>query len=172
MKRFLLASDTHGRDLYLRKVIERNLPLSGFIFCGDGEGLENSAAGLFGESCPLFMVCGNNDFSSKLPKELVFQLGNRRIYLTHGHRLGVSYTLEHLAEKAASYGCDTAFFGHTHVPEKREVDGVLCVNPGSISLPRQYPAFPSYMLIDLDERGDLHFQQAYLRERKGRLSLF
>ena len=164
MKKYLLASDSHGRDKNLKTVIERNLPLSGFLFLGDGEGLEDRITDYVGDDCPLFMVRGNNDFSSELPRELVITLGKSRILLTHGNRLGVSYELNRLSYRAEELGCDTAFFGHTHVPERVNVGGVLLINPGSIPLPRQYPRLPSYILIELDDRGELHYQQAYLRD--------
>ena len=32
---------------------------------------------------------------------------------------------------------DVLLTGHTHVPHRLERDGVLCLNPGSVSLPKQ-----------------------------------
>lgn len=49
-------------------------------------------------------------------------------YLTHGHHLDQ-------ASKAVRAG-NTILYGHTHLPDYREEDGVLLVNPGSVSIPK------------------------------------
>ena len=45
-------------------------------------------------------------------------------------------------------GADVAVFGHTHVAIEQIIDGVLIVNPGSISRPRD-AANGSFMMLDL-----------------------
>lgn len=162
MKRILVASDTHGRNDHLREVIAQNPPFDLFIFCGDGEGLEQHAAQLLGPQCALFMVRGNNDYFSELPYDLTVPLGKYRAFVTHGHRYGAGLSCRRLAEEAASQDCALCFYGHTHRPDKERVDGVLCMNPGSLSYPRQFDRRPSYLLIEQDDAGELHFHQAYI----------
>lgn len=157
-----MASDTHGRNDLLKEVIKKNAPLSGFIFCGDGEGLEEQIRPLIGPSCELHMVRGNNDYFSELPREEEFMLGAYKAFLTHGHLYGVNITLKRLAEEARDRGCSLAFFGHTHRPAQEEVDGVTCLNPGSLSYPRQFDRRPSFLLIEEEESGRLHFHEGYL----------
>ena len=68
-----------------------------------------------------------------------FLLGRRRVFMTHGH----IYSPEHLP--LLSKG-DIFLFGHTHIPLAEETDGIMILNPGSISLPKQ--GFkPSYGLL-------------------------
>ena len=46
-----------------------------------------------------------------------------------------------------------ACFGHTHVPFCKEINGIIYVNPGSLSQPRQEGRKPSYALLEIDEEG-------------------
>ena len=85
------------------------------------------------------------------------------VLLTHGHSYGVSMGREGLAEEAKSRGCDVAMFGHTHRPFLETVKGVLLVNPGSLSYPRQEGRQPSYLLLTAQADGTLDFSQNYLR---------
>ncbi len=49
-----------------------------------------------------------------------------------------------------------AIYGHTHMPEIEEENGVVIYNPGSISLPRQAGHQPTFMILDVDKNGELH----------------
>ena len=54
------------------------------------------------------------------------------------------------------------FFGHTHKPVAKYVDGVYLFNPGSLSYPRQEGRRPSYLVITLKDSGDVAFEIKYL----------
>ena len=56
-----------------------------------------------------------------------------------------------VAEEAKSRDCDAVFFGHTHKPVIEEIDGVLAINPGSLSYPRQHGRKPSYVILETDK---------------------
>lgn len=162
MRKILVASDTHGRNQNLKTVIERNQPVDMFIFCGDGEGLEHEIKTLLGTNCELHMVRGNNDYFSELPRDEEFYIGAHKAFLTHGHLYGVNVSNRRLAEEAADRGCGLCFFGHTHRPQIEEIGGVTCLNPGSLSYPRQFDRKPSFLLIEEDRAGKLHFHQGYI----------
>ena len=36
----------------------------------------------------------------------------------------------------SAYYCDLLLFGHTHVPERLDTGKCVCLNPGSVSLPK------------------------------------
>ena len=108
-----------------------------------------------------FAVKGNCDFLP-LPEETVTEVEGVKILLTHGHRYGVNVSNRRLAEEARDRGCGLAFFGHTHRPQMEEVGGVTCINPGSLSYPRQFDRRPSFMLIEQEDNGRLHFHQGYV----------
>ena len=164
MKKILVVSDTHGRNAGLKKLIERSKPIDMFIFCGDGEGLEHEIGAMTGDGCELHMVRGNNDFFSELPRDEEFALGPYKAFLTHGHMYGVNHSVERLADEARDRGCQLAFFGHTHRPAMEETGGVVCLNPGSLSYPRQFDRRYTFLLIELDANGKLHYHQGYLED--------
>lgn len=94
-------------------------------------------------------VRGNNDFEQDASFSAVVSLGGVRIYLTHGHQERVSRSSRGvLPRRAREAGCTVAMFGHTHRVFHAEEDGVLLLNPGSISLPRGGPA--SYLRLAAD----------------------
>ena len=68
--------------------------------------------------------------------------------MTHGHRYGVHYGREQLAEAALQKGAKLALYGHTHIFRDEEIDGVRLINPGSPTLPRGGGS-PSYAVLDL-----------------------
>ena len=70
----------------------------------------------------------------------VLALGKRLLYATHGHR----FNRDALPPLCAG---DILLYGHTHVPLCEEVSGILCCNPGSVSIPKGDSTF-GYMLLD------------------------
>ena len=79
----------------------------------------------------LVWVRGNNDPCDGAD-DIVDVADGVRILLTHGHTLGVKRDLHPLASLAKERGARYAFFGHTHIPDDIEVDGVRLINPGSL----------------------------------------
>ena len=156
-KRYLLVSDTHGRNELLERIFRKEGLFYGLIFCGDGEGLEKEIWSIPGCPAELHMVKGNNDWGSELLYECVLKLGKYRIFLTHGHQYRVRTGLMSLSYRASEKMCDMCFFGHTHVPQMENMGGVLLVNPGSLTYPRQPDRKPSYVVITVDGDGELDF---------------
>ncbi len=160
MMKVLIVSDTHRKNDNFLKVLEQVSPVDMVVHCGDVEGSEylfESAAG-----CSLEIVAGNNDFFSNLPLEKEFNIGRYRVWLTHGHHYYVSMGTEMIKQEAAARGVDIVFFGHTHRPVIEYGAGVIAVNPGSISYPRQDGRNASYVLMDIDREGEVHFTIRYV----------
>ncbi len=155
----LICSDTHKKhDNYL-KVLEEEGPFDFLIHCGDtdgGEYLISEAAG-----CPCEIIMGNNDFFSDLPRERIFDLGGKKVWVTHGHNYYVSLDTAIIKEEAAAKGAQVVMFGHTHRPIIED-GGVLCINPGSLSYPRQANRKPSYIVLDIDDTGFWNLEIRYL----------
>lgn len=156
----LIVSDTHGRDGALKEVLERVKPIDMLVHCGDVEGSEDYIRTLV--DCPVHMVAGNNDFFCDLPKEEEFTIGKYRVLLTHGHYYYVSVDPQMLRDDARARGFDIAMFGHTHRPFLEQEEDITVLNPGSLSYPRQEGRKYSYMILDLDRNGEVHFTQNYL----------
>ena len=158
--KILVVSDTHGRDRELEKTVEREAPLDRLIHCGDVEGREIFIEAL--ADCPCCIVAGNNDFFCDLPREQEIMVGGKKALVTHGHYYGVSIDLSGIADEARSRGCEIAFFGHTHKPVVAEKDGVLVINPGSLSYPRQAGRKSSYAVLNTDVQGNIDAEIKYL----------
>lgn len=155
--KILIVSDTHRKDNNLKRVLEKTAPLDMVIHLGDVEGSENVIAGWMEEGCSLQMVQGNNDYFSSLEREMEVQIGKYRTLLTHGHHYNVSIGVERLEKEARDRGFDIVMYGHTHRPFYQIRDGLVILNPGSLSYPRQDGRKPSFIIMDLDDQGTAHF---------------
>ena len=148
--KILIVSDTHGRLENLERVIEMTKPIDALIHLGDVEGQEDYIRRLV--PCAAYMVSGNNDFFSMLPRELEFELGKYKVLIN----------TEELRRQARSRGKDIVMFGHTHKPYLDTEDGITILNPGSLSYPRQEGRRPSYMIMSIDEAGEARYEICYL----------
>ena len=147
--RILVFSDSHGRTGDMLEVLD-TVPCDLALHLGDCTADCDDIRALYPMLC-LWQVAGNDfrDTLSGLNYEDVFELEGVRIFMTHGHRLGVSRDREGLCAQAAARGAVLALYGHTHVPKLERLDGVTCFNPGSITLPRGGSG-RSYGLITLE----------------------
>ena len=158
--KILIVSDTHGQEKNLEEVLEKESPIDALIHLGDLEGGEDFINTHV--SCPAYLVSGNNDFFCSLPREREITLGNSKVLLTPGHYYYVSLGVEDLRRQAASRDYQVVMFGHPHKPYFETKDGVTILNPGSLSYPRQEGRRPSYMIMEIDEKGEAHYSQKYL----------
>ena len=161
-KKILVVSDNHRKLDNIYQLLEENPDISYFIHLGDSEGSEDAIRTHLPKGCESYFVQGNNDFFACLPKEIEMRLGKERLFLTHGHLYGVGFDLQGLADEARARNCSMALFGHTHRPFSRMVNGVLCINPGSINFPRQDNRKPSYAMFYLDKKGNLRTEAKYI----------
>src|SRR5262249_43642929 len=102
---------------------------------------------LLGEFARVEGVHGNMDdpeLRATLPEQLVVEVGGSRIGMLHipGPAAGRA---ERLAERFR--GCDAVVYGHTHMPEAGQHDGVWLLNPGS---PTQRHRAPTRSLLTLE----------------------
>ena len=129
MKRILVFSDTHRKLNYALKVIPLMNP-DAIFHLGDMVSDAEEIKANFPD-IPLYNVRGNNDFAL-LDAEKVFEVFGKRFFLAHGHTLSV----EREVERAIEENCCAYIYGHTHVGVCEHKDGILVLNPGSISRPR------------------------------------
>lgn len=158
--KILIVSDTHRHNENYIRVLERVAPVDMVIHCGDIEGSEyliEESAG-----CPVEMVMGNNDFFSDLPREREFFIGKYKVWLTHGHNYYVSMNNEIIKQEAKERGIDIVMYGHSHRPVVDMGGEVIAVNPGSLTYPRQDGKRPSFIIMELDRKGEAHFTINYL----------
>lgn len=157
--RILIVSDTHKKHKNLERALERVAPIDMMIHLGDAEGYEEDIAHMAG--CPMEIVAGNNDFFSKLDREKELMLGKYRTLITHGHYYYVGSGIADIKREAVGRGFDIVMFGHTHRP-LIDYGDVISLNPGSLSYPRQEGRQPSYIIMEIDKKGEAHFTIEYL----------
>ena len=149
--KILVVSDSHGNNLYLNRAIEQAGEFDYFLHLGDLEGSEHFIESFV--TTPKKMIAGNNDYYVDIEGEAEFDLDGHHFFMTHGHHYYVYTGVEYLREEAQKRGADIVLYGHTHVPYMEQKEGMLILNPGSISLPRQKGRIPTYALIELMENG-------------------
>ena len=156
--KILIVSDTHKKNENYFNVVRMQAP-DMVIHCGDAEGCEEVLSQAAG--CPFHIVLGNNDFFSYLPRELELEVEGFKVWVTHGHNYYVSMGNETIKREAVIKGVDIVLYGHTHRPVIDKEGGVIAVNPGSISYPRQDGHRPSYAIMEVKE-NKVHFTIEYL----------
>ena len=149
--KLVLFSDIHGVPRTLRRLFEhadalgadRLVLLGDALYHGPRNGIPDEydapevARLLNSRKLSLIAVRGNCD--SEVDQQLLefpimadyaeILAGNRRFFLTHGHRYN--------ADNVPPVPDDTVLaHGHTHIPVITRVCGVTVFNPGSISLPK------------------------------------
>ena len=62
--------------------------------------------------------------------------------MCHGHKYNVKSSLLALKYKGMEKNADIILFGHTHVPYIDDTDGIIMLNPGSVS---------TYGIIEINE---------------------
>ena len=148
----VIASDIHGSalwggallDAFGRENAERLLLLGDILYHGPRNDLPRDyapkevTAMLTGLSVPVFGVRGNCDAEIDqtvlgFPLMADYSLliaGRHKIFATHGHL----YTPEDHPKLCPG---DAFLFGHIHVPVCEERGGILILNPGSCSIPKE-----------------------------------
>lgn len=144
-------SDTHGNIFWAQKGLEILKDCDLILHLGDVlahgpnnpiiEGYDPKAlAALFRESENISFVKGNCDADVDIaitekdigkPDDFL-EWGNLKIYASHGY-VG---TLDERIARAESRGADVFAFGHTHIGRLEKSQGILLLNPGSTTYPR------------------------------------
>ena len=163
--KLLIASDLHGSDYYVNQLCrrlaeetpERLVLLGDLLYHGPRNDLPRDYAPkevirmMNSLSGRILAVQGNCEAEVDqmvldfpvLASYAVLELGSSIIYATHGHVWNIN-NLPPLKEG------DILLYGHTHVPLCEEKDGILCLNPGSVSIPKEGSEH-SYMTLENGE---------------------
>ena len=149
--RILVVSDSHGYNTHLFKVIDSLKPIDMLIHCGDSGDLGDYINELV--DCPVVMVRGNCDDYCQYRSEEILEVNGNKILVTHGHMYGVKSGLGNLYERAKELSANIVLYGHSHIPDLTQMYGIMAMNPGSISLPKQESRIPTYGIIDISDNG-------------------
>lgn len=157
MSEIAVISDSHGYTDNIRRFLPRLGQVDALYHLGDhADDAPFLAAAL---NCGYVAVRGNCDPFSDAPLRYTVEWHGKRILLLHGHTVSGRLSLVYAAREA---NADAVLFGHSHVPSIETVDGILLINPGSLSRPRTIKG-PSIALLTLtDEKIDA--QILYLKQ--------
>ncbi len=153
--KYLIVSDSQGQNGNLLRVLKKVSPIDAMFHLGDSEMMQGQIEGM--ADCPVYAVAGNCDYFSSMEQEKVLTINGHRIAMTHGHIRGVKFGTEQLILWGQQMEAEIIMFGHTHMPMLTYEQNITLINPGSISQPRQSPSTPTYAIMEIDEKGEVHF---------------
>lgn len=133
-----ILSDSHGDRDSLERLLSTMGHIDMLFFLGDiAEDSDWLSKRLSRVKNPpiLWSVRGNNDLASDLPNMLTVPVGERLVFLTHGHLFHVRTGTDELVRKAKEERASIALYGHTHEAYCAWESGVLVINPGAAGNP-------------------------------------
>ena len=152
-----VISDTHRASKYVKLAKELIKDADILIHLGDNiEDVEELEQGFKGE---VYAVAGNCDYSTKYPKENIIEVNGKKIFFTHGDLYGVKRSVNSIYYRGRELEVDIVLFGHTHEQIIEKENGIILMNPGSISLPRLKGRYVGF--IDINDNGNIN---TYLKE--------
>lgn len=148
----LVISDTHGNIENAKSVLNQVIPegVKTVLHCGD----YISDARLIEKFYPqveVYGVYGNCDVGFGGAYSEVITLEGVSIYMSHGHKYGVKWgDYDEVAIDAIAHEATVAICGHSHEAYLKKNQGILIMNPGSLTLPRD-SRYPSYGILELED---------------------
>lgn len=153
-----VISDSHNSRDSINNIKQYINEADAILHCGDGVTDLNYLEDIFNGD--IYGVRGNCDISELYPIERIVELGNKKILICHGHLYKVKMEYNNLFYRAKELGVDIVVFGHSHLAVILKHDGIVMMNPGSISLPHMGKS-KSIGFIDIDEQGKV---EVYIQE--------
>ncbi|MFC5603910.1 metallophosphoesterase [Sporosarcina koreensis] len=140
--KIIVMSDSHGDEETVKTVSA--LQADAIFHCGDSELSRDNPV-----LQNIHIVKGNCDRDHRFPDSVIVEVGNRKIWMVHGHEHDCKRTMLPLYYGAQEMGADIVLFGHSHSYAAELREGILFVNPGSTLLPRSGKQ-PTFAEIEWD----------------------
>lgn len=141
-----VISDSHGSISGAKRAIQKMGEVDYLVhlgdYCRDAERISKEL------KRDIIYVKGNCDLGCDIETDKIIEAEGKKIFLTHGHKYNVKYDYMDLCLHAGEVGADAVLFGHTHYAEVFEKDGILFINPGSVSRPRN--GIETYAVITVE----------------------
>ena len=163
--KIMFASDIHGSAYYARLVKERFIEekadklvlLGDLLYHGPRNDLPRDYAPKqvidILNSLSEYILCVRGNCDSEVDQMvlnfpimadyMVMYLDGKELYITHGHKFN---TKNLPSIKKGTYLMN----GHTHVSANEEINGIIYLNPGSVSIPKENTGH-SYMIYENGE---------------------
>ena len=123
--RILICGDSHGNVDVLDAVVKKHPDIDLYLHTGDSEASSELAL------LPFRAVLGNCDYFGDFPEHLLIPTPLGNIWVQHHPET----RLDPLKKAKVKF----FIHGHTHVRRNEEKDGIVFINPGSISRPFDSP---------------------------------
>lgn len=151
----VVFSDAHGNKTIIERIMSFNPDADYVVSLGDSELSIDFLMDL-----DIIAIKGNYPRDAGFVFERTVVVGNKVLFLTHGHKYGVHKSLKKLLQHALQIECDIALYGHTHVARVDKVNKLLLINPGSIKNPRS-KTVSSYLILNItDDSVEYIFKEA------------
>lgn len=144
--KILLFSDNHGDREAVKTLVNKHPKVDYIISLGDSEMRESELTEL-----NIFGVKGNYPFEPKFPKELSLVFEGVKVYFTHGHNHSVKLGYKRILNHAIYNHYEVVCFGHTHHPLLLDTEGIILINPGSLSSSRSYGQ-QTYAILEITDK--------------------
>lgn len=160
--KWFIASDIHGSEYYLQKMLEafrregadKMLLLGDILYHGPRNDLpkDYNPKGVIDSlnSIKEGILCVRGNCDTEVDQMVlefpiladycVLSDSGTTVYATHGH----VYNANNLPPLSVG---DILLHGHTHVPERTVKDGITILNPGSVSIPKN-ESHHGYMILE------------------------
>ncbi len=150
MKKIAVISDTHGFNEYVYDMLNMENNIDFLIHLGDNMEDYNIITSKLHGINSLYII-GNHDMSWLEPKEVLITVDGIKIYATHGDKANIKLGIDDLLKRGKELGCDIILYGHTHIQKCFKKDGIIVINPGSISQPRENDCLCSYTILTITD---------------------
>ncbi|MEG0014100.1 MAG: metallophosphoesterase [Cellulosilyticaceae bacterium] len=171
----LVISDTHHRINRVDRVLEifKDKGIEHIIHAGDHLQDAKDIEAKY-PHIQVHKVPGNCDmegYGSDTSK--LIRISGIPIFIAHGHKHHVKYDYEEIFIDAVAHEAKVAIFGHSHSAYKERKEGIILLNPGSISEPRD-TTMPSFATLDIEnhEVKNVEILQLLGKESIGRHPYF
>lgn len=128
-----VLSDSHYEEFCVKNIKKYLTDVDMILHCGDGAPDVKVLADEFNGK--IYSVKGNCDISCDYPLYRVIEALGVKIFMTHGHMYNVKNEYNTIFYKGKEVGADIVVFGHSHKAFISNNDGLILMNPGSVTLP-------------------------------------
>ena len=153
--KILIASDIHGSEIWMQKLVrianqenpDKILLLGDLLYHGarnaltDGYNTTGVAKMLNSLAEAFTLICVRGNCDSEVDQAVIdfpctndyaiVECESKLIFATHGHIYSPTKLPPFINGSEYIFAS-----GHTHAKHDSEIDGIRCINPGSVSLPR------------------------------------
>lgn len=151
--KILIVSDTHGYIDNIIDMVKREEKPDMIFHLGDyvKDGIKIGKE----LKIPTKIVRGNGDYSEDyFNYEEIVEVKGKKIFLTHGHKYNVNFSIDRLYYRGKELNADYILFGHTHVPIISTLDNMIIMNPGSSHLPRTRDKEKTFGIINIGKNKE------------------